>query len=211
MQLMPKDMAEQSRAQLSHVTDSMCEMLYEAKNEEPYDVLYVLLSEGCQVAERCVHMGRTPLMLCAQKGWKRSVEALLSHGANPRERDDSGRDALMLALIARRVECAKILAPVSNLRWRDKDGRCALALAALHASHKADKELWEKLWAPGSDRWVDSEGRSALCWVIERNEPTATDWMMGKRVSIEARALGMSMRPVALTARGPTPSTALRI
>ena len=114
---------------------TLCEIVHGVKEGqgEPLDAMREALSRGADPGGACPWTGRSVLMLCAQRGWSRCAATLLRAGADPKKRDQYGRDALMLALIAREVECAKILAPVSRPRWRDAKGRSAMALAALHA------------------------------------------------------------------------------
>lgn len=170
---------------------SLCDGIYACRGEgEPLGDLREAIAAGADLDERCAHVGRTPLMLCAQKGWTGCVAVLLGAGANPLLRDELGRDALMLSLIARKVECARVLAPRSDLRARDVDGRAALALAMIHAPHKVDARLLAMLWKPGVDRWRDINGMHACDWAIAKEVAALPEWLCFKRAAIEARALG---------------------
>jgi hypothetical protein len=172
-------------------TSKLCDIANGVKDgsPEPLDRVMSALAGGASPNETCPWTGRGALMLCAQRGWTRCVAALLEAGADPGMRDAHGRDALMLALIAREVECAKALAPVSRSRMRDAKGRCALALAALHAPHRADAALMRMLWTPGADRWADCEGKTAMDYAREGGMDSV-DFKGFKRAAVEARALG---------------------
>jgi hypothetical protein len=170
---------------------SLCEWIYASKGVyDPVEALRSIMGQVKELGERCVHVGRTPLMLCAQKGWSACVLELLAAGACPDERDEQNRDALMLSLIARKVDCARLLAPLANLRARDKDGRAPLALAVIHAPHRVDFDLLAMLWRPGVDRWRGTDGKTACDWAQDKDVAVMPEWLCFKNAAMEARILG---------------------
>lgn len=178
---------------------SLCSWVYGSRSDTA-DELAALIESGSPVDAKCEMVGRTALMLCAQKGWTDCVLTLLAHGADAKIKDEFGRDALMLSLIARKVECAKMLAPVSDTRARDADGRSALALALCHAPHKIDADLLSVLWSVGSDRCVGRDGKSAKDFAKEGDAIEAyREFEQFKVAALESRFLGRSV-PSALPA-----------
>lgn len=172
---------------------SLCSWVYDSRVDDALSIS-ALIQSGSSVDEKCEMVGRTALMLCAQKGWTDCVSVLLALGADAKIKDEFGRDALMLALIARKVECAKLLAPVSNTRSRDADGRSALALALCHAPHKIDADLLGALWSVGSDRCVGRDGKSAKDFAKEGDAIEAyLQFEQFKVATIESRCLGRSV------------------
>lgn len=175
---------------------SLCDWIYAARRGaetmeamETIEELRLFLPSVSSLDERCRHVGRTPLMLCAQKGWVGCVSELLLAGADATLRDEQGRDALMLSLIVRKVNCAKILAPKSSLRARDVDGRTAFSLSMIHAPHRVDAELLSLLWKPGVDRWRAADGKTACDWALDKEVPALSEWLDHKRSALEARIL----------------------
>lgn len=180
---------------------SLCALIYGARSEEPLELLSEALASGADPGERCREMGRTPLMLAAQKGWEESVALLLRAGADPGFRDEFGRDALMLSLIARKVGCAKLLAGRSDASAVDAQGRNALALAAKHAPHLADAGLLAMLWTEGAESALGADGKCAMDYGREGEMACLSEFESFVASRCEARQIGAACKTTGLERR----------
>jgi uncharacterized protein len=120
--------------------------------------------------------GHTPLMLAAEKGDAKAIDALTSGrgGADVNLKDVVGNTALMNAIRSGKPEAVKALLGKSNLALKDDLQRNALAIAAREGNAECTKALIDKIAGldPSTRGAIfnnqDAFGRTALMDAIQK-------------------------------------------
>jgi len=110
------------------------------------ELVKFLVRQGASVNAR-TRLGVTPLMTAAQSGQVYVINELLILGADPNLKSETpgemhGATALMWATFGGRVQAAKALAAVSDLRAQATNGDSALAIAYKRSRETIASYLW---------------------------------------------------------------------
>lgn len=132
------------------------------------------------------HQGLTPFLYALYKGHGDVARYLLARGARPRQTDDYGRTALMLAaengdleLVTRLVERDKLDLKARN-QWQED--------ALIYAVAAGQLEVSQYLVARGlSLNQVSDSGQTPLMLAVKKGSPGLIGWMLSAGSELDAR------------------------
>lgn len=103
---------------------------------------------GKELVETANHLGQTPLLMTAQHGHHRVLQALITSGADVNRSTKKGRTALMWASLGGHIDCIEILvAAGADVNALDQDGRSCI----MSASSGGHLECVRRLLGAGAD------------------------------------------------------------
>ncbi|MHC9543343.1 MAG: ankyrin repeat domain-containing protein [Vulcanimicrobiota bacterium] len=154
--------------------------LHEAAYNGEIDSALKLLRSGSDINARTQNGKWTPLHMAVEEYKKEMVEFLLTQGANPDMKDESGETPLHLAADNDDIECVKMLIQHhANVNARD---RCQSA--PLLSSHKL--EVIDCLISAGADINTRAEdGNTALYFAACRGDREIFDYLISRGADIE--------------------------
>lgn len=154
--------------------------LHEAAYNGEIDSALKLLRSGSDINAKTQDSKWTPLHLAVVEHKKEMVEFLLTHGANPDMKDESGETPLHLAADNDDIECVKMLIQHhANVNARD-----TYQCAPLLLSHKL--EVIDCLISAGADINARADdGNTALYCAACRGNSEIFDYLISKGADIE--------------------------
>jgi len=179
-------------------------------NDDIVSTVRVLLNRGANVNAKDA-VGKTVLMIAAEKGIADTVRVLLDEGANVNAKDKTGATALMLATLKQdhSDKIRALLDKGADVNAKAGDGGTALMWAAMNS----DPESLKVLLDAGADLYAKSiPGRTALMLAVRegRGEQVRALLRMGAKISDED-ASGKTVMDYAEENEQPTGKEVLRI
>ena len=127
--------------------------------------------------------GCSALLFASTKGHVECIKLLLAAGADANQDDEKfGNTPLMVAIVEKQTECARILLPTSDLLVTNRDGQTALHICALTANYECFELLLPLMSdvdvltpeVDGEDQEKVSFNRTALlCACMKGQQPMA--------------------------------------
>ena len=156
-------------------------MLAVAKSQS--ECIPLLVNAGADVNKPHPKMSITPLLVTAGNGDEKTLEELLKQERiDKNTRDDTGQDALMIAVTKGNKNCAsRLIATGTDLNAVDHFGCTALMKAAVGGRLECVALLLES----GADLKFRSQiGKTALIWAASRNQGRSLSFLINSGADV---------------------------